>query len=172
MAVGHDDLAPDKRVARIRGLLKGLPGPLGNGEMLVWVNPGDAESVPQDVFTLVEGVDDRLERWGPGGSAASVPANPADLMTKLGEVEQPAAVDVLGWLLSTTMAYGGPGRYGERKARDVVNTLVGLLGHAVVGQHRNCRHEGRPRLESGHALHLRRCRSRRRRRRARHGSCR
>jgi hypothetical protein len=99
--------------------------------MLVWVNPGDAESVPQDVFTLVEGVDDRLERWGPGGTAGSVPADPADLMTKLGEVEQPAATNVLGWLLSTTMAYGGPGRYGERKARDVVTTLVGLLGHGT-----------------------------------------
>jgi hypothetical protein len=99
--------------------------------MFVWVNPGEAESVPEDVFTLVEGMDDQLERWGPGGTAGSVPANPADLMAKLGEVEQPAAANALGWLLSTTMAYGGPGRYDGRKARDVVNTLVGLLGHGT-----------------------------------------
>lgn len=99
--------------------------------MFVWTDLGDAESVPQDVFTLLEGVADRLERWGPGGLAGSAPASAADLMTKLGEVAQAEATDVLVWLLSTTMAYRGPGRYDESKARDVANTLVGLLGHGT-----------------------------------------
>ncbi len=127
----HEDPAVTERLTRIHALLKGLPGPLGNGEMLVWVNAGDAESVPQDVFALLAQAAGRLERLGPTRPTESMPASAADLMTRLSEVEQAVAADVLVWLLTTTMAYGGPGRYDDDKAVDVVRTLAGLLGHGT-----------------------------------------
>jgi hypothetical protein len=118
-------------LTRIRSLLAGLPGPLGNGEMFAWVHAGDVESVPQDVFALLEGASGRLERWGPSGGADGVPASAEDLMTGLSQVEETVAADFLVWLLTTTMAYGGAGRYAEGKARDVVRTLAGLLGYGA-----------------------------------------
>jgi hypothetical protein len=72
-----------------------------------------------------------LERAGPGGVTRNMPTSAADLMTKLSEVGQPAAADVLVWLLSTTMAYGGPDRSDEGKALDMVDRLAGLFGHGT-----------------------------------------
>jgi hypothetical protein len=131
VSMNRGELTVSERLTRIRGLLTGLPGPLGNGEMFVRVHPGGGDSVPREVFTLLDGVSERLERWGPGGSPDHVAADPAELMSRLREVEQPVAAEVLIWLLSTTMAYGGHGRYDEGKAVDVVDALTGLLGYGT-----------------------------------------
>jgi hypothetical protein len=112
-------------------LLRGLPGPLGNGEILVWVNPGDVDSVQQEVLELIQGTAGPLERRGPGGAADRLPADAADLMTKLPEVDEAMAAQVLVWLMSTTMAYGGSGRYEQAKARDIISALTRLLGHGT-----------------------------------------
>lgn len=72
-----------------------------------------------------------LERSDPSGTSGQVPADAADLMTKLCETDKTAAAEVLVWLMSTTMAYGGQGRYEEAKARDIVTTLTRLLGHGA-----------------------------------------
>ncbi len=127
--MNRDDLAVSERLARIRSLLSELAGPLGNGEMLVWVNPGDAASVPQEVFSLIDGAASLLERWESGGVTDQMPANATNLMTKLTEVGQAAADGVSVWLMSTTIAYGGRGRYENAKAREIVKTLGRLLGH-------------------------------------------
>lgn len=49
-------------MARVRSLLKGLPGPLDNGEMLAWVNAGNAEAVPEEAFALIDRAHRLLER--------------------------------------------------------------------------------------------------------------
>jgi hypothetical protein len=103
---------------------------LGNGEMLVWVDPGDVDTVPQDVFALINGAHDHLQRWDPRGGT-DVPQGPTDLMTRLSEVTEETAAEVLVWLLSATMAYKGGGRYEEAKARDTVKTLRRLLGYGA-----------------------------------------
>jgi hypothetical protein len=110
------DLHVADRLSRVRELLKGLPGPLGNGEMLAWVNAGDAEAVSDEAFALIDGAHRLLERWGPGGRSNDVAADAAHLMTKLSEVDKDEAAQVLVWALSTTMAYRVGGRYGEEKA--------------------------------------------------------
>jgi len=103
---------------------------LGNGEMLVWVNFGDVESVPQDVFALIDGAHDHLRRWDPGGGT-DVPDGPVDLMSRLTGTDEDKAADVLVWLMSTTMAYKVGGRYEEARAREVVKTLIRLLGYGA-----------------------------------------
>ncbi len=70
----YGDLSASGRLSGVRALLKGLPGPLGNGEMLAWANPGDADSAPQEVFRLLQGVAGILERWGPEAQRSSFPS--------------------------------------------------------------------------------------------------
>jgi hypothetical protein len=130
-AVDPGHLAVEDRLTRIRGLLKGLPGPLGNGEMLVWVNPGDVDSMPQEVLALIVGAADHLKRWNPGGSEDDIPRDAADLMTKLTEVDEAKGTETLVWLLSSTMAYRVGGRYEEAKARDVAKAMARLLGYGT-----------------------------------------
>jgi len=124
-------VAVEERLTRIRGLLKGIPGPLGNGEILARVDPGDVDSMPQDVLGLIVGAVERLERWTPTGSRDAIPRDEADLMTKLTEVDEAEGTKTLVWLLSSTMAYRAGGRYTESKARDVVETLTRLLGYGA-----------------------------------------
>ncbi len=52
----------------------------------------------------------------------------AELMTKLPEADAVKASGVLAWLMSTTMVYGGRGRYEDAQARDVAKALISLLG--------------------------------------------
>lgn len=96
--------------------------------MLVWVNVGDVDSMPDDVFALIDGAAGLLKRWRPGGFEEDAPADAAELMTKLSEADEVKAAGVLVWLMSTTMVYGGRGRYEEGKAQDVAKALTRLLG--------------------------------------------
>ena len=130
-AVDRGHLTVKERLTRIRGLLRGLPGPLGNGEMLAWVDPGDVESMPQHVLGLIVGSAERLEHWTPGGSRDDVPRDAADLMTKLTEVDEANGTKTLVWLLSSTMAYRAGGRYSEDQARDLAQALARLLGYGA-----------------------------------------
>jgi hypothetical protein len=127
--VQHEDIPASERLARIRSLVSGIQGPLGNGEILTWVSPGSADSVPLQVFGQIHGAADSLQRWGPGGSADGRPVDAADLMAKLYTVTDAEAAQVLVWLLSTTLAYGRGGRYAENKAKDITDALCRLLGH-------------------------------------------
>lgn len=126
--VNHSDPADAWRLPRIRDLLKGLPGAAGNGEMLVRVNAGDADSMPDDAFMLVDRAAQLPSRLKPGGFEEDVPADAGELVAKLAETDEVKATGVLVWLMSTTMVYGGRGRYEEAKARDVAKALARLLG--------------------------------------------
>jgi len=117
------------RLARIQSLLKGLPGPLGNGELAAWANPGNADSMPSDVLALIDGAG-LIERPGTD-QAASVPRNSCELMTRLLEVDEDQATNILVKLMSQTLAYHAPGRYEEGKAREIATALTRLLGHGT-----------------------------------------
>ncbi len=70
---------------------------------------------------------------GTGGTAEQLPVDAADLMTRLSDVDEAEAAQVLVGLMSTTMAYGGRRRYEEDKVLDIVKALTRLLGHAPTG---------------------------------------
>lgn len=124
-----DNLPVADRVGRIHQLLQGLPGPYGNGEMFAWANLSDAAAVPHQVFELLGGAG-LLEHWNPG-RFVDVPDDPAELMTRLLEVDEFAAMRRFMSLVSTTMAYRMRGRYEEGKARQVFEALTQLLGQGT-----------------------------------------
>ncbi|WP_406267990.1 hypothetical protein OH799_23450 [Nocardia sp. NBC_00881] len=122
-----DILPVGDRLDRIRALLSGSSGPLGNGEMHAWANLGDAARMPRDVFDLIEGLG-VLERWYPNVSV-NVPESSAELADRLAEIDGDGAVHRLIGIASTTLAYGSRGRYDRVKAAEVFGSLVRLLGH-------------------------------------------
>jgi len=115
------------RLARIGGLLGGLPGPCGNGEILAWADLGDTRTLPGLLFGWIGGAG-LFDSWPPG-VGIDAPQDAADLMTRLWEIDRPAAVDTLAGLASVSMAYRMRGRYPESEARQVFGTLASLLGH-------------------------------------------
>jgi hypothetical protein len=121
-----DDVPVAIRLDRIRSLLRGLPGPLGNGEMFAWVNLGDAGAVSEEAFALIygAGLAECLNPDRPG----DVPRDPAELMARLREIDEAAAMRILIGLAATTLAYHVRGRYEEGKARQVFEAMVRLLG--------------------------------------------
>jgi hypothetical protein len=96
--------------------------------LLVRVDVGDADSIPGAAFALVDRVARLPPRWKPGGFEEDVPADAGEFTVKLSETAEATATGVLVWLMSTTMVYGGRGRYAESKAHDVAKALVRLLG--------------------------------------------
>jgi len=99
--------------------------------MLIRVNVGDADSMPDDAFMLVDWAAQLPSRLKPGGFEEDVPADAGELVAKLSETDEVKATGVLVWLMSTTMVYGGRGRYEEAKARDVAKALARLLGRGA-----------------------------------------
>ncbi|MEU1951391.1 hypothetical protein [Nocardia rhamnosiphila] len=115
------------RLDRIRALLSGSSGPLGNGEMHAWANLGDAARMPREVFDLIEGLG-VLERWYPK-VPVDVPGSSAELADRLAEIDVDGAVRRLIGIASTTLAYGSRGRYDRVEASEVFGSLVRLLGY-------------------------------------------
>ncbi|WP_214320437.1 hypothetical protein [Nonomuraea sediminis] len=124
-----DASAVSERLDRIRALLAGLTGPLGNGEMRAWTNLGDAQSMPLEVFRLMGDLG-LFERWYPD-VPVDVPDTPDELSSRLGEIDQAGALRRLVSIASTTLAYHSRGRYDEAKARQVFGSLLRLLGHGT-----------------------------------------
>ncbi len=124
-----DTLAVSDRLGRIRALLAGLTGPLGNGEMHAWANLGDAEGMPREVFGLIGGLG-LFQRWYPG-MPVNVPYTPDELAGRLGEIDEDGALRRLISTASTTLAYHSRGRYDEAKASEVFGSLLRLLGHGT-----------------------------------------
>jgi hypothetical protein len=114
------------RLARIGALLSGLPGRCGNGEVLAWADLGDAGTLPAVLFGRISRAG-LFEDW-PEGVGIDAPRDPADLMTRLWEIDEPAAIGTLTSLASVSMAYQMPGRYAGGQARQVFGTLADILG--------------------------------------------
>ena len=114
------------KLARIRSLLKDLPGEAGNGgQMYAWVDPGDADSMPGHVWGLIAGA---MRSCCPGLIPAGAGVSDAVHKPPLAEVDEAAATELLSWLLSTGLVYAGQGKYARSRARDLSTALARLLG--------------------------------------------
>jgi hypothetical protein len=127
--VEPDGLSAAGRLARAGGLLGEVAGPCGNGEILTWADPGDAQAVPGVVFGRI-GTAGLLTGAYPG-MAVHAPRHAADLMTRLREIDQAAAVEAFTSLATVSMAYHGRGRCREADARPLFGTLARLLGRSA-----------------------------------------
>jgi hypothetical protein len=124
------DETADSRLGRITSLLAGLPGPLGNGGMMVWVERADHDAMPQAVFDHLQTAG-LLERWYPE-IPVNVPETMAEMMSRLGQVDELTAADLFVGLTTRTLAYHARGRYDEAKAREVFAALRRLLGYGTT----------------------------------------
>ncbi|MER7892417.1 hypothetical protein ABTX15_21605 [Micromonospora sp. NPDC094482] len=117
-----------ERLARVRQLLAGLPGPYGNEHLWASVWFADREVVFTSVFEFLSecAVIDGVSRFGDPPQA---PQNEAELAPLLWQVDAADAVELLTGLASRTLAYHGEGRYPVDKAHDVFGRLRKLLGH-------------------------------------------
>ena len=105
------------KLARIRSLLKDLPGEAGNGgQMYAWVDPGDADSMPEHVRGLIAGA---MRSCCPGLIPAGAGVSDAARNPPLAEVDEAAATELLSLLLSTGLVYTGQGKYAPGRARDL-----------------------------------------------------
>ena len=118
-------------LARIRSLLKDLPGEAGNGgQMYAWVDPGDADSMPEHVRGLIAGA---MRSCCPGLIPAGAGVSDAARKPPLDEVDEATATEFLTQLLSTGLVYSDQGKYPKGKAQDISTTLARLLGPGRAG---------------------------------------
>ncbi len=116
-------------LGRVRGLVDGLIGPLGNGDMLAWASPCEADAVSRELFALIAGAG-LFDDWGPD-LPPGPPAGPDELMARLWEIDEAAATDRLAGLIGTSLAYGTRGRRAPGEAGQLAADLAGLLGGAA-----------------------------------------
>jgi len=124
------DQTVESRLDRITSLLAGLPGPLGNGELLVWVENAGRDAMPQTVFDRLQAAG-LLERWYPQ-IPVDVPETATEMMSRLDQVDEQAAAERFAALTTKTLAYRTRGRYDEATAREVLAALRRLLGHETT----------------------------------------
>ena len=75
-------------LARVRNLLKDLPGEAGNaGQMYAWADPGDADSMPEHVWGLIAGA---MRNCCPGLIPAGAGVSDAAHKPPLAEVDETA----------------------------------------------------------------------------------
>lgn len=119
-----------ERLARVRQLLAGLPGPYGNGHLWTFIGFVAGEGPFTDVFAfLIDcGV---ITSAGPSGGPPQAPRDVEELAVRLREVDPDAALAVLVGMTSCTLAYRMPGRYPVDRAQKLFEMLVTLLGHGT-----------------------------------------
>jgi hypothetical protein len=116
----------DGDLDRLRELAADL-GALGNGDLLAWAGPGDADAMPDEVFTVVR--DAGLFGDGDADWSVSMPADGDALLSRLWEIDASVAIDLLAKLAGTTR----PRRYRLRRVQqeqpqDVFDEMVRLAG--------------------------------------------
>jgi hypothetical protein len=107
---------------RLRDLLAGLGGALVNGDLLGWAGAGDLEAVPDEVFGVVR--DAGLLEDSDPRHPVIIPADAEALMSRMWEVDEPAAVELL-----SSLAGSGPhnGQRRHRLRRRYPNDPVGIF---------------------------------------------
>lgn len=100
---------------RLSELLAGLGGALGTGDLLGWASPGDIDAVPDEVFRVVR--DAGLLGDGDPRHPVTMPADAAALMSRLWEVDEPAAIALLTTLADSTRSTR-PRRHQWRRYED------------------------------------------------------
>jgi hypothetical protein len=84
---------------RLRDLCADLAS-AGNGELLAWVSPGEADAVAGEVFQVV--TDAGLLADADPRHPVSIPADGDALMSRMWEVDEPAAMELLMSLSGST----------------------------------------------------------------------
>jgi hypothetical protein len=134
--------APDAdNLDRLRALCADLAGTLGNGQLLAWADAGVPAAVPDVVFGAVSDAgllgDNYVLARNPGPSLrrwqkASVPADADDLWSRLWEVDQPTAIELLISLEASSAQ--DPSRRARRLRRyqdepwDIFAEMARLIG--------------------------------------------
>lgn len=124
------DQSTERRLERITSLLAGLPGPLGNGEMAVWVEHADRDAMPQVVFDHIQ-MSGLHDKWYPE-LPVNVPETATEMMSRLDQVDEHTAAELFVGLTTRTLAYRARGRYDETKAREVFAALRRALGYEMT----------------------------------------
>ncbi|MGS2619451.1 hypothetical protein ACVCAH_33810 [Micromonospora sp. LZ34] len=119
-----------ERLARIRQLLAGLPGPYGNGHLWTLIRFADTEDPFPTAFAFLTDCD-VIGSGSTYATASQAPQDAAELSARMDEVDQNAAVTVLVGMTARTLAYGTPGRYPSKQAQDLFRTLITLQGHGT-----------------------------------------
>ncbi|HUC25886.1 MAG TPA: hypothetical protein VMA73_24535 [Streptosporangiaceae bacterium] len=124
------DVPDSSKLDRLRDLLAGLGGALVNGDLLGWAGAGDLAAVPDEVFGVVR--DAGLLGDGDPLHPVSMPADADALMSRLWEIDEPAATELLTSLAgSASRNVPRRGRLRRRYAddpADIFAELAGLIG--------------------------------------------
>ena len=84
----------------LRDLCAGLASLVGDGELLAWAGAGDAEEMAAEVFQVV--TDAGLLADADPRHPVSIPADGDALMSRMWEVDEPAAIGLLTSLADGT----------------------------------------------------------------------
>jgi hypothetical protein len=96
---------------RLRDLCADL-GSAADGELLAWVGPGDADTVAAEVFQVV--TDAGLLADADPRHPVSIPADGDALMSRMWEVDEPAAVELMANFSASTRSNRPRRRWGRR----------------------------------------------------------
>jgi hypothetical protein len=111
---------------RLRDVVADL-GTLGNGDLLAWAGPGDADAVADEVFAVVR--DAGLFGEGDGDGTVSMPADGDALLSRMWEVDENEAIGLLSELAGSTRPHGHLLRRRQQQdPQDVFAELVSLTG--------------------------------------------
>jgi hypothetical protein len=114
---------------RVRDLCADLAG-AADGELLAWAGPGDVDAVAAEVFGVV--TDAGLLADADPRHPVSVPADGDALMSRMWELDEPAAVELLASLCDSTRS-NRPRRRRLRRgyqddAQDIFAEMASLFG--------------------------------------------
>lgn len=119
-----------ERLARVRHLLAGLPGPYGNEHLWTLIGFASGENPFTNVFAFLNACD-VIDPASSFGGAPQAPQDAEELAARMAEVNQDAAFAVLVGMTSRTLAYRVRGRYPVHNAEAVYEKLIMLLGHGT-----------------------------------------
>jgi hypothetical protein len=115
---------------RLRDLCEGLASTVGNGELLAWASAGDSSAIAEEVFAVVR--DAGLLGEGDPGPPLILPADGEALMSRMWEVDESAAIELLTSLAASTRSNRPRGhrlrRAYEAQPQDVFAEVAGLIG--------------------------------------------
>jgi hypothetical protein len=132
--------AGDSRLARLSDLCADL-GAVTDGQLLGWADPCDPATVPDVVFTVISdtgllsggGIPDRNPAAARGRQTmASLPADADALWSRMWEVDEPTAIELLNNLAGSARPgrshRGGPRRPSQDQPGDFFREIAHLTG--------------------------------------------
>jgi|SRR5271165_839616 len=115
---------------RLRDLVSGLGGSVGNGEILAWADSGDVTVVPDEVFGVIRdaGLLGDVDPRRP----VSIPADADALISRMWEIDEAEAIALLVNLAFSTRADRPRQHFLRRRndddPQDVFDEMARLIG--------------------------------------------